>query len=170
MNLATQTEVWPTNTPLVVSIAPASDPIRHFALMKILTDAVQDDLGWGEDVIENIGLTASTPEQVTEGLYFLDDLGIDPRMVTLLVMWGETFDATGFNEDVPVECGTGFIALPKSGVVLPVLRLPSVGDWWLDPLHQVYAHVTCAEMVREGRVRPTGDEPMTMIDSQAIWN
>lgn len=171
MGTTTQAEVWPTDEPLVVYIVPAGDPMVYAALMNHLTEAVQSDLGWEDGTVETIGLIASTPGQVTEGLFSLDDFGIDSRRITLLVMWGDTADPIGLGERVPIECGHGFVALPKTGVVLPVLRMPAIeGDWWLDPMHQAYAEVSYGEMVRDGRVRNTGVEHMVCISTSSMWN
>jgi hypothetical protein len=171
MVTTTQAEVWPTDDPLVIYIVPGDDPDRYAALMNHLTDIVQKDLGWDDGTVETIGLIASTPEQVTEGLYCLEDFGIDTRRITLMILWGDTADPIGLGRAVPVECGHGFVALPRSGVVLPAMRMPAIdGDWWFDPLHQVYAEVSYGEMVRNGRVRNTGSERIVCISTKAIWN
>lgn len=145
--------------------------MRYAALMNHLTTAVQNDLGWDDGTVETVGLIAATPEQVTEGLFCLDDFGIDSRRITLMIMWGDTAETIGLGERVPIECGHGFVALPRTGVVLPVLRMPPIeGDWWLDPMHQVYAEVSYGEMVRDGRVRATGNEQMVCISTSSMWN
>lgn len=171
MSVAKKAEVWPTDEPLVVYIVPADEPMKYAALMNHLTESVQTDLGWPENTVETIGLIAATPEQVTEGLFSLDDFGIDTRRITLMIMWGDTAENIGLAGKVPVECGHAFVALPKTGVVLPIMRMPAVdGDWWLDPMHQAYAEVSYVEMVRDGRVRTTGSEHMVCISTSAMWN
>lgn len=171
MQPTTNVEVWPTEDLLVVYIVPPGDPMVYAALMNALTENAQVDLGWDKGSIETMGLIASSPAQVTEGLFCLDDIGIDSRRVTLIVMWGDTAEPIGLGEKVSVECGLGFVALPRTGVVLPVLRMPSPdGEWWLDPLHQAYAEVSYVEMVRGGRVRRTGQEYVACISTSNMWN
>jgi hypothetical protein len=171
MRAATEVEVWPTETPFVVYIIPDDEPMKYAAAMYHLTNSVHADLGWEHDTIETVGLIATSPQHVKEGLYFLDEFGIDPRSITLLMMWGDTAEIIGFAGEVPIECGTVFVALPRTGVVLPVLRMPALsGDWWLNPLHQSYAEVSYAEMVREGRIKTTGEEHMVCIAPKSYWN
>ena len=145
--------------------------MKYAALMNHLTEVALHDLGWEAGTIETIGLIASSPDQIVEGLYFLDDLGIDSRCVTLTILWGDTAEVVGLGSVVPIECGHGFVALPRSGVVLPALRMPSIeGDWWFDPMHQAYAEVSYAEMLRDGRVRRENEEPMVCIATAETWN
>jgi hypothetical protein len=170
MPTTTRPEVWPTDTPLVIYVVPATDPIRYAALMDHVTRNVEVDLGWEQGKIETLGLIATDPTQIIEAFYLMDELGIDPRSVTAVIMFGDTAEALPFVKPIPIECGIGFVSLPRAGIVLPIMRMPYLGMWWLEPVHQSYAEVSYAEMVREGRVRcDEGDQAVT-ISPTSMWN
>lgn len=160
-----------TDKPTVVFMVPSEHPDVYAAVMNQLTVRVQKDLKWEPGTIELVGLIAATAEHGTEGIYFLDEMGISTRSLTLLVLWGETAASVDFEGKVPEECGVGAVILPETGVVLPTVRMPSLdGDWWIDPLHQAFAATTYASLVQNGRTELEGSEPFVFIASPSTWN
>lgn len=170
MGQRTQSRTWMTNKPTVVYMVPSVRPHVYATAMGRLTNSVQADLGWEPGSIELIGLIAATAEHGTEGIYFLEEMGVDTRSLTLLVLWGETAEAVKFEDRVSEECGIGGVVLPETGVVIPTVRMPSVdSDWWNDPLHQAFAAVTYAGLVQDGRSQLDGD-PYVFIAGPHTWN
>jgi hypothetical protein len=159
------------NKPTVVFMVPSDRPDEYAAAMNQLTVQVQEDLKWEPGSIELIGLIAATPDHGAEGIYFLEEMGVPTRSLTLLVLWGETASSVKFENSVPEACGTGTVVLPETGVVLPAVRMPPLGDaWWNDPLHQAYAIVTYTGLVKNGSTELEGTEPSVFIASPYAWN
>lgn len=160
-----------TEHPTVVFMVPSERPEVYAAVMNQLTANVQNDLKWEPGTIELIGLIAATAEHGAEGIFFLEEMGVDTRSLTLLVLWGETAASVKFEDMVSEECGVGTVILPATGVILPTLRMPSIdGDWWNDPLHQAYAAVTYAGLLQNGLAELEGDEPFVFISCPFTWN
>lgn len=172
MNQTTKSKVWPTDRPFVVYMVPAEYASRYAAAQKQLLTNVLIDLGWDAGSVDLFGLSSPSDRAGAENLFFLEEIGIETRRVTLLVLWAETAGCIpNFDQLVSEECGVGKIILPATGVVLPVLRLPSLLDgWWSDPMHEAYAESVFAQMIQDGRVSLTGDEPFTFVTHSATWN
>lgn len=171
MTRQTKPEVWPTDKPFVVFMVPAERSVEYALIMKTLTTSVLDDLNWAYDSVDTIGLVAATPRHGTEGLLFLEEMGVDTRSVTLLMLWGDTAECVNFVDNVPEECGIGVVILAETGVVLPTVRMPSIDDnWWLDPSHQEYATGVFTSMIRDGRMELSGEEPFVFVSSRYAWN
>lgn len=172
MSQKTKPDVWPTDHTVVVYLVPAERSFTYSLVMKQLTLRVLKDLGWTTDDIEVIGLVAATPQNGTESILFLEESGIDTRGVTLLMLWGETSRSVNLYGHVSEECGIGAVALPSTGVVLPTVLMPSIDtDWWKDPMHQEFAAVTYASMIRgHRRYVLDGSEPTTFVTYPATWN
>lgn len=160
-----------TEKPTVVFMVPSVRAEEYAAIMNQLTVNVQDDLKLPSGSIELIGLIAATPEHGTEGIFFLEEMGVATRSLSLLVLWGETAASVKFEDTVSEDCGVGVVILPETGVVLPTLRMPSIdGDWWHDPLHQAYAAVTYAGLVQNGSAELEGSEPFVFVACPYTWN
>lgn len=158
-------------SPTVVFLVPSERADEYATTMNNLTLVVQENLKWPSGSIELIGLVAATAEHGAEGIYFLEEMGIDTRSITLLVLWGWTAASVELNETVSEACGIGTVILPETGVVLPTVRMPSLeGDWWDDPLHQAFAAVTYAGLVQNGRAELEGSEPFVFIACPYTWN
>lgn len=171
MTKQTKPEVWPTDKPYIVFMVPGERSDEYAMVMNKLTTSVLDDLGWAYDSVEAIGLIAATPQQGTEGLYFLEESGVDTRGVTLLMLWGDTAACVNFNNSVPEECGIGAVILTETGVVLPTIRMPSLEEgWWADPTHQEYAATVFASLIRDGRAKLDGSEPYVFVSGRHTWN
>lgn len=171
METATDVEIWVPETPMVVFMVPAHNSYAHAAAMSQMTTVVLRELGRPVDSMETIGLISATAEQGAEGILFLDEMGLDPRNIILLVLWGETSDAAGFGNSVAPDCGVGFIALTKSGVVIPAVRMPSIEDgWWEESLHQEYAIRTYSDLIKDGRQRPESRDHTVFVGGPAAWN
>lgn len=157
--------------PAVVFMVPSERPDDYAIFMNQLTIDVQEDLRLPSGSIELIGLVAATAEHGAEGIFFLDEMGVETRSLTLLVLWGETAASVNFEDTVPENCGVGTVILPATGVVLPTVRMPSLdGDWWHDPLHRAYATVTYAGLVRNGTAELEGSEPFVFVACPYTWN
>lgn len=160
-----------TEKPIVVFMVPSEQPEVYAAAMNQLTVNVQRDLKWEPGAIELIGLIAATAEHGTEGIFFLEEMGVDTRSITLLVLWGETAESVTFDDKVQEECGIGSVVLPETGVVLPTVRMPPIdGGWWSDPLNQAYAAVTYASLVENGRTGRNKEDPFVFVACPYIWN
>lgn len=133
--------------------------------------AVQKNLGLGDGEIELIGLVASTALNGTEGIYSLEESGVDTRSLSVLILWGETNSSVDFQGAVSTECGVGKLILPATGVVLPTVLLPSLeGDWWLNSFNQTYAIALLTRLVKNGKDELDGSEPFVMIAGAHTWN
>lgn len=173
MGTLTNPKVWPTDKPLVVFLTPGVEAHQYAALMVVLINQALEELGWDSDRIEVVGLIAPTAQSGTEGIRFLDEIGVDSRRVELLVLLGETADSVQFGDDVPYECGIGFVVLPESGAIIPAIRMPAIDDgWWLDALHQQYASTTFTGLLRDGKLHPSPEhsEHVVFISDTAFWN
>ena len=158
-------------SPTVAFLVPAERADDYAAIMNHLTRIVQENLKWPSGSIELIGLVAATAEHGAEGIYFLEEMGIDTRSITLLVLWGWTAASVEFEDTVSEACGAGTVILPETGVVLPTVRMPSLdSDWWDDPLHQAFAAVTYAGLVQNGRTELEGSEPFVFVACPYTWN
>jgi hypothetical protein len=167
----TKPEIWPTDRPCVVFMVPAERSIEYGAIMQRITGRVIEDLHWSPLYMELIGLISSSPQHGTDGIFFLEDIGIDTRKVTLLMLWGDTAKSVHFENDVPEECGVGTVILPATGVLIPTVRMPNIdGDWWTDPLHQEYAITVFASLVRDIRTELDGSEPFVFVTGHHTWN
>lgn len=143
----------------------------YATMMNRLTSNVQEDLKWPDGAIDLIGLAAATAEHGAEGIYFLEELGVDTRSLTLLVLWGETASSVKFEDTVDEACGVGTVILPATGVVLPTVRMPPLeGGWWDDPLHQAYAAVVYTGLVENGKAELEGTEPYAIVAAPHTWN
>lgn len=170
MSQTTKPKVWPTDRPFVVYMIPPERSADYAIVMDALATGAVEDLKMDPEGIEMVGLIANTPRHGTEGLYFLGDMGIEPRRVTLLVLWGETAECVNFQE-IPEECGLGTVILVEPGVVIPTVRMPSlVGDWWEDPIHLEYASIVLTNLIRNGRDELTGEEPFVLVGNRNSWN
>ncbi len=150
---------------------PSERADDYATVTKSLTEAVQHDLKWDDDSIDCIGLTAATVEHGTEGIFFLDELGVNTRSITLLILWGWTAECAKLHDTVSEACGIGTVILPETGVVLRTVRMPSLdGDWWEDPLHQALAVSVYTGLVEHGKAELDGSEPYVHIASPATWN
>lgn len=164
-------EIWPTEEPFVVFMVPAEHQMEYALTMKALTTSVLNNLGWGYDSVKVIGLISSSPQHGTENLVFLEEMGVDTRSITLLMLWGDTAESVNFTNIVPEECGVGVIILPETGVSLPTVRMPALEEgWWFNPDHQEYAISVFADMIRNGRMELDGSEPSTFVSNPYIWN
>lgn len=171
--MRTKSKIWVNSTPRVVFMVPSEHHEAYALFMKMLTREVEKDLGWEPDTIELIGLIAATAQHGTEGILFLEELGVNTRRLTLLILWADTAASVKFEKLVSPECGVGTVILPETGVVLPTLRMPSLdGDWWSDPLHQEYATVMYEELVQNGRTKAAAFtvEPQVFIATPQTWN
>ncbi len=140
-------------------------------MMNRLTANVLNDLKWEHDAIEAIGLISATPQHGVEGIFFMEEMGVDPRAVTLLMLWGETAECIKFDEHVPEECGLGAVILPATGVILPTVRMPSLdNDWWVEPLNQAFAATVFASLVVDGRAEVGDTDPFVFVTPHATWN
>lgn len=170
MSQRTKSKVWTVEKPTVVFLVPSTNPETYGAVMNQLTVNVQRDLGWEEGSIELIGMVAESARHGIEGLYFLEELGVDTRTLTLLVLWGETSDAIPFEDDVPEACGIGRVALPETGVVLPTIRMPSVfNEWWRTPFNREFAISTYASLIQDGRAQ-LPEAPCVFVSRRSDWN
>lgn len=171
MTPKTKPEVWPTSKPFVVFMVPGEHSAEYAVVMNRLTSNVLDSLNWSHDSIEAIGLIAATPQHGTEGIFFLEESGVDTRAITLLMLWGNTAECVNFEDSVPEECGMGAVILTETGVVLPTVRMPSLeSGWWSDPLHQEYAATVFASLLRDGRAKLNGTEPFIFVSGHYAWN
>lgn len=170
MDQTTKPEIWPTDKPYVVFMVPAWRSGEYAVIMNRLILTVLRDLDWEPEDLEVLGLVATSPQHCTEGIYFLEQSGIDTRKITLLMLWGETAEWR-FGDTVSEECGVGTVILPETGVILPTVRMPSLNDdWWDDPLHQAYAATVFANLVQNGRSELDGSEPFVFVAGQHTWN
>ncbi len=87
-------------------------------------------LGMEVGSIETIGLVAATAEHGTEGIYFMEEMGINTRSITLLILWGDTIDAVALRDKIPEDWGIFFKAYYKVGGGLEVdpIYLPLHAD------------------------------------------
>lgn len=171
MNQKTKPEVWPTDRPYIVFLVPANHAGGYAAAMNQLLNNVLLDLGWGSDSVEMIGFVSASPRHGVEGLFFLEETGVDTRRVTLLMLWAEAGDCINWDGLVPEECGVGRVVLPATGAVIPAVRMPSLeSDWWSDPLHEAYAETVVARLIQDGRPNLTGKEPFAFVTPTATWN
>lgn len=160
-----------TSRPTVVYMVPPSKPEIYASVMGHITASVIEELNWEPESIDLIGLVAATAEHGMEGIYFMEEIGINTRGVTLLVFWGETAASVTFDEKVPEECGIGGVVLPETGAVMPAMRLPALdSDWWYDPLHVEYAAVMYAGLVQDGKSKLSQEEPRVFVASRSTWN
>lgn len=171
MTPTTRLKTWATDSPLVVFMVPAERTADYVTMMDTLTINVMNDLKWEPGSVESVGLIAASARAGIDGIFFLEEMGVDPRDITLLMLWGKTYECVGYQGYVSEECGVGTVILPKSGAVLPTLCMPSIdGDWWLDPLHQAYAAATYARLLENGRSELDGSEPYVFVANPATWN
>ena len=162
---------WLTDNHTVVYMVPPERPNVYATLMKTLTKDAESELKLVPESIDLIGFVVSDSHAGGEGLVFLEEMGIDTRRLSLLVLWAEAAAAVKFEDRVSKECGFGLVILPATGVMLPTMRMPSVDtNWWLDPLHQAYAAMSYAGLLKNGRDEMTGDEPATSIAPTRMWN
>lgn len=160
-----------TEKPVVVFMVPSERQDEYAALMSRLTESVLEDLKMAHGSIELVGLIAATPDHGTKGIFFLEEMGIETRRIVLLMLWGETAASVKFEDSVPEECGVGRVILPETGVVLPTVRMPPLdGDWWNDPLHQAFAAVTYAGLLKNGRAEIESEETTVFIACPYAWN
>lgn len=172
MTQKTKPEIWPTDKPFVVFMVPVDRAQEYGTMMNRLLMSVLYDLKWEPGSIETFGLIVSTPQNGIENLYFLEEIGVSTRTVTLLMLWGETAMCVDFQHVVPEACGVGKVIFPGTGVVLPAVRMPSLnGNWWDDPLHREFAAITITNLVRDKRrVEFDGSEPYNFVTRTATWN
>jgi hypothetical protein len=171
MTQKTKPEVWPVDRPFVVFMVPAERAIDYAEAMNQLTVNLLSDLNWAPDEIEIVGLISASPDHGAEGLFFLEEMGVDTRKITLLMLWGAAADCVNFDGYVVEECGIGTVILPETGVILPTVRMPSLdGDWWTDPLHHAYAATIFESLVQDGRARLDGTEPFVFVTLPNTWN
>jgi hypothetical protein len=161
----------PTDKPFVVFMVPAESATEYAFIMNRLTKTVLDDLSWDHDSVELIGLTSSSVKHGTEGIFFLEDMGIDTRGITLLMLWGETAESVGMHHLVSEECGIAAVILTETGVILPTVAMPRLEDgWWADPLHQDYAATVFTGLLRDGRAILNEDAPSIFVTGRHAWN
>lgn len=171
MTQKTKPEIWPTDRPFVVFMVPGDRLPEYAVIMNDLILAVMQDLRWTSDDIDLVGLVAENPQHGAEGIYFLEESGIDTRAVTLLLLWGNIIESVNMQDIVSEGCGIGSVILPSTGVMIPIMRMPSIdSDWWDDPLHQEYAISAVTSMVRDGRYEFDGTEPFVFMTVPATWN
>lgn len=164
-------EVWPVKRPFVVFMIPAEHATDYAITMSTILTNVAADLQLDPDNVDTLGLIAATAQHGTEGIFFLEEMGVDTRSVTLLILWGETADAVNFGDAVPEECGLGAVILTETGAVIPTVRMPSLnGDWWDDPVHREYAEIVLSNLMRDGRPELDGSEPYVFVSGHHIWN
>ena len=164
-------KVFITKNPIVVFMVPSENSGIYAALTDQLTASVQEYLEWGPESIELIGLIAATAEHGAEGIFFLEEMGVNTRSIALLVLWAETAKSVNFNNSVSEYCGTGTVILPETGVVLPTVRMPSGrGEWWSDSEHYSYAVSTYAGLIQNGLSEMDGTEPHSFITGSNTWN
>jgi hypothetical protein len=164
-------KVWPTDKPFIVFMVPGERSIEYASIMNSLITDVLSDFKWPSDAVDAVGLIASTARHGTEGIFFLEEMGVDTRSVTLLILWAETAESVNFVDVVPEECGIGAVILSATGVVLPTVRMPSLDDgWWEDPLHYEYASTVLASLIRDGRTELSGAEPFVFVTGTNTWN
>lgn len=163
--------MWPTDRTFVVFVVPGEDPVENSALINKITLSTLRDLRWELDDIEMLGIIANPQDHGAAGIYFLDDMGIDTKSITLLLLVGNVSDSISFSESVSPDCGLGYVVLPESGAIIPTLRIPDTNDtWWDEPLHMEYACVTLAEMIRNGRIGYQRSEHVVFLADPSFWN
>lgn len=171
MTIRTKSRIWMTNKPTVIFMVPPTNHEIYAEVMNQLTMIVIKDLNWKPDSINLIGLISSTAEHGVEGIYFLEEMGIDTRSLTLLILWGKTSDVFPPDKKISSACGVGGVVLPDTGVILPVVCMPSIeSKWWHDPLHQEFAAVTYAKMIQDGKSKLESSEPYVFFSNCALWN
>lgn len=171
MTQMTKPSIWPTDKPHVVFMVPTENCLYYASLLTRLTKVVLKNLNWSDDAIDMTGLVASNAVEGTFGIQFMEETGIDTRSVTLLMLWGETADSVNFGDHVSEECGVGTVVLPATGVLIPTVRMPSLGSgWWADPLNQEYAVSVFEDMVRDGRAEINDEAPFVFVAPPATWN
>lgn len=171
MNQKTKPDIWPTDKPFIVFMVPTWRADEYQELMTKLTVSVLQDLGWESDDIEMLGLLSHSIKSGTEGLYFLDENGVNTRSITVLMLWGDTANSVNFDGYVSEECGIGKVIFPNTGAVIPTVRMPSLeSNWWSDALHMEYAVTVFAEMIRDGRMELDGTEPFVFVTEKWHWN
>lgn len=152
-------------------MVPGERAVEYGIMMNRLTTSVLDDLGWAYDSVEAIGLIAATPRHGVEGIMFMEELGIDTRSVTLLVLWAETAECVNFENYVPEACGIGAVILTATGVVLPTVRMPSIEHgWWAEPLNQEFAATVYTSLIRDGRAELDEGAPFVLVSGAHAWN
>lgn len=171
MNQTTKPEIWPIDKPFIIFMLPGFRAVEYASAMNQLVVSALHDLGWDVDDIDLLGFIAATPQHGAEGIYFLEDSGVDTRSISLIMLWGETAGAVDSGNIIPEECGIGTVVLPATGAIIPTLRMPTLDyGWWDDPLHLEYAVTVFANMIRDVRYERDGTEPVSFMTLPATWN
>lgn len=156
---------------MILFMVPSELSISCAALMEQVTQGAFEVAGLDSESTERIGLISPSSQHGREGVAYLEEMGTDPRDIVLVVMWGDTAESVGLEDSVSITGGVGFVALQRSGVILPVLRFPEAGDhWWTDPDNEAYAIEVYAEMIQGGRIRPWDGSTVRLFAYPHIWN
>lgn len=171
MKAKTIPETWATEKPVVVFLVPAEGALTYVAVMNQLSLKVLGILGWAYDSLELYGMLAASAAHGKEEIYYLEENGIDTSRIALVMLWGDTAESVNFRLDITEGCGVGAIVLPRSGAILPTVRMPTIdGDWWYDAINQEHAATVYASLLVGGTDALDDPCPIVFVASPATWN